>query len=74
MTSDGANLIRKIISLSFETLKKYTYKLTVLLEYIDLIFSEMTETVTEIAGRSLTAPSTMAGAISGTNHIHNTAN
>ena len=74
MTSDGDNLIRKIISLSFETLKKYTYKLTVLLEYIDPIFSEMTETVTEIAGRSLTAPSTMAGAISGTNHIHNTAN
>ena len=74
MTSDGANLIRKIISLSFETLKKYTYKLTVLLEYIDPIFSEMTETVTELAGRSLTAPSTMAGAISGTNHIHNTAN
>ena len=71
MTSDGANLIRKIISLSFETLKKYTYKLTVLLEYIDPIFSEMTETVTELA---LTAPSTMAGAISGTNHIHNTAN
>ena len=74
MTSDGANLIRKIISLSFETLKKYTYKLTVLLEYIDPIFSEMTETMTELAGRSLTAPSTMAGAISGTNHIHNTAN
>ena len=74
MTSDGANLIRKIISLSFETLKKYTYKLTVLLEYIDPIFSEMTETVPELAGRSLTAPSTMAGAISGTNHIHTTAN
>ena len=74
MTSDGANLIRKIISISFETLKKYTYKLTVLLEYIDPIFSEMTETVTELAGRSLTALSTMAGAISGTNHIHNTAN
>ena len=49
-------------------------RMTVLLEYIDPIFSEMTETVTEMAGRSLTAPSTMAGAISGTNHIHNTAN
>ena len=51
-----------------------TTQMTVLLEYIDPIFSEMTETVTEMAGRSLTAPSTMAGAISGTNHIHNTAN
>ena len=51
-----------------------TTRMTVLLEYIDPIFSEMTETVTEMAGRSLTAPSTMAGAISGTNHIHNTAN